>query len=394
LYVSHQLLSPPIEGHHVASKRIVKAAILAGIKANVATVEKDGDTTKAPENWVIIKSESKPQRQIPFAQPVLSVADEFLSCLSIAGHAKSSNSDLIHVLNVNKEAYLAAHVLTRCRKPLLLHFYHSPYVLTDDVFLLRNLAFRLGLYGRMLDNYALTVNTSLMKFLVEKVGADPERVKWVPCPIDTNWFKPMNAKEELRSKHCLLSERPIVAYVGSLHPARGLSVLISSLTKVLAQFPETLLLASHPRHQSEKINEQYLRAQIQSLGLKENVMMVGPSENIEEIYNLADVVVLPFQRPYWVDPPLVLLEAMSSGAVVVTTSVGAISDVVRNRENAVVVKTGSREDLADAIDGILESPNESMKMARKARETILRDYSYEAVGKKLLDLYELSLRKD
>jgi glycosyltransferase involved in cell wall biosynthesis len=123
-------------------------------------------------------------------------------------------------------------------------------------------------------------------------------------------------------------------------------------------------------------------------------MMVGPSENIEEIYNLADVVVLPFQRPYWVDPPLVLLEAMSSGAVVVTTSVGAISDVVRNRENAVVVKTGSREDLADAIVGILESPNESMKMARKARETILRDYSYEAVGKKLLDLYELSLRKD
>ena len=394
MYVSHQLSSPPIEGHHVASKRIVEAAILAGIKVNVATVEKDGDTTKTPENWRIIRFESKPQRQIPFAQPVLSVADEFLSSLSIARHAKSSNSDLIHVLNVNKEAYLAAHVLTRSRKPLLLHFYHSPYVLTDDVFLLRNLAFRLGLYGRMLNNYALTVNTSLMKFLVEKMGADPERVKWVPYPIDTNCFKPTNTKEELRKKHCLPSERPIVAYVGSLHPARGLSTLISSFVKVLAQFPETLLLVSHPSHQSEKTNEQCLRTQIQSLGLKGNVLVKGPSEHVEEIYNLADVVVLPFQRPYWVDPPLVLLEAMSSGASVVTTSVGAIGDVVRNRENAVVAKTGSREDLADAIVGILESPNESVKMARIARETVVRDYSYEAVGKKLLALYEFALRKN
>jgi len=382
------MLSPPIEGHHVASKRMIEAAIYAGIDAHVMTVEPYAKTVETPQNWVIINLKRKMRSYA--SMPVFSVVDELLASLTISSRVKFSNCDLIHVLNVTKEAYVFAHELMRVKKPLLLHFYHSPYVLTDDIFFIRNIALRFGLFGRVLDNYALTVNISLYKFLVEKLGVDPERVRYVPYPVDTDTFKPINAKEDLRKKYGLPSDRLVLAYVGSLHSARGLSVLIRSFRNVLSRFPQALLYISHPHHNSEKAYKIYLKL-IQSLNLQKNVYIAGPSAHIEEIYNLADIVVLPFQRPYWVDPPLVLLEAMSCGSAVVTTPVGAINEVIRNHENAVLTRPRNPEVLAEAIIKLIENPRRSFKIAKRARETIVQNYSYNVIGKKLLKIYDFVL---
>jgi len=390
-YVARQMLSPPIEGHHVASKRMIEAAIHAGIDAYVMTIEHDAKTVEAPQNWFIVNLQKKMRSYAPMS--VFSVVDELFASLNMASHVKFSDCNLIHVLNVTKETYVFAHKLMRVKKPLLLHFYHSPYVLTDDVFLIRNIALRSGLFGRVLGNYALTVNVSLCKFLVEKLGVDPERVQYVPYPIDTDTFKPLSAKEDLREKYGLPPDWPIVVYVGSLHSARGLSVLVRSFRNVLSRFPHAILYISHPHLKSEKAYKAHLEL-IQNLNLRKNVYVAGPSAHIEEIYNLADVVVLPFQRPYWVDPPLVLLEAMSCGVAVVTTPVGAINEVIRNHENAVLTRPGNPKSLAEAIIKLMENPRRSVKMAKRARETIVNDYSYKVVGKKLLKTYDFVLNRN
>lgn len=385
------MLSPPIEGHHVASKRMVEAAIHAGIDAHVMTLEPDAKTVGTPQNCVIVNSKRKSPSYSRFFPSIFSAVDDLCASLNIASRVKFSNCDLIHVLNVTKEAYVIAHRLMRVKKPLLLHFYHSPYVLTDDVFLIRNMALRFGLYGRVLDNYALTVNISLSKFLVEKLGVDPERVHYVPYPVNTDMFKPLNAKRNLREKHGLPSDQPVVAYVGSLHPARGVSVLIRSFRNVSFRFPRALLYISHPHHKGEEAYETHLHELKQNLKLQKSVLIMGPSAHIEDVYNLADIIVLPFQRPYWVDPPLVLLEAMASGAAVVATSAGAINEVVKNHENAVFTKVGDPRILAKTIIELIENPSERHKIGQKARETIVQNYSYKVVGNRLLKIYDFIL---
>jgi len=387
------MLSPPIEGHHVASKRMIEAAIRAGIDARVMTIERDAKIVGNPQNWAVVNFKKKSRRYGRFSPSVFSAVDELRASLSISSCVKFSNCDLIHVLNVTKEVYVFAHKLMRVKKPLLLHFYHSPYVLTDDVFLVRNMALRFGLFGRVLDNYVLTANVSMSRFMVERLGVDPERVQYVPYPVDTDTFKPLKAREDLREKYGLPLDRPVLAYVGSLHSARGLSVLIRSFRNVLSRFPEALLYISHPHHKSEKAYKMHLEL-MQNPNLQKNVYIAGPSAHIEEIYNLADVIVLPFQRPYWVDPPLVLLEAMSCGVAVVTTPVGAINEVIRNHENAVLTGPTNPEFLAEAIIELIENPRTSIKIAKRARETIVKDYSYKVVGKKLTKIYDFVLDRN
>jgi len=307
--------------------------------------------------------------------------------VNVAGQIKSNSFDLVHVLNFTKEAYMITHKLMRIRKPLIVHFYHSPYVLMDDVYIFRNLAFRIGLYGRLLGNTVLSVNRSLADFLVSKLGADPELVHFVPCPIDTRVFRSVREKKNLREKYGLPSGRPIVVYVGSLNSARGIIELITSFKSVLSQIPDALFYISYPQHETEASYEAAVFECVRRLKLQKNVIMSGPSQHVEEIYNLADVMVLPFNRPYWVDPPLVLLEAMSCGVPIITNSVGAIGEVAKNDENALIVSPGDIGALSESIVGLLNDEAHASKIGKNARETIIRNNSYEIVGEKLLKIY-------
>jgi len=386
------MLSLPIEGHHVASKRIIEAAASAGIDTNVVTIESGTRCAGAPKNYIIVNSKINPRVDIWFFQSLFSAMDDLLMSANSASWVKSSDCNLIHVLNVNKEAYLIAHNLLRVKKPLLFHFYHSSKVLSDDIFLIRNFALRIGLYGRILNNHVLTINLSLYKFLIKKLGVNHERVHYAPYPVDINKFKPLEDKEALREKYALSQDRPIVVYVGSLDPVRGIFDLIKALKYASIQFPNLMLYISHPNREGEGPYKKYLKEIIRNLKLQSNVLLIGPSAHVEEIFNLADAVVLPFIRPYWMDPPLVLLEAMSCGAAVVATTVGALSEVIRKHENGILTKPNDPMILAKAIIELINNPEEAYKIGRRARETIVEKYSFKNVVNRILKIYKFVLQ--
>jgi glycosyltransferase involved in cell wall biosynthesis len=187
-------------------------------------------------------------------------------------------------------------------------------------------------------------------------------------------------------------DRPILVYVGSLNPARGALDLILSFRHVLKCFPKALLYISHPEREGEEFHQTNLQRLVGSYKMQSNVTIKGLNPHIEEIFNLADAVVLPFVRPYWVDPPLVLLEAMSTGASIITTPVGSTMEIIRNHQNAVLTEPGNRLALADEIIANLENPQEARKMGEEARKTIVRNYSYEKVGKRLSNVYNFILQ--
>jgi len=388
-YVAREMINPPIEGHHVISKRIIESAVRAKIAQHTITLEPFIKEAEAPRDYTVINSKYYADNtgENVIVSALRRVVDEFATSINVANHIKPCNCDIVHILNFTKEAYMITHKLMGLKKPLVVHFYHSPYVLTDDVFLFRNLAMRVGLYGRRLDNTVLSVNRSLAEFLVSKLGADPERVHYVPCPIDNKVFRPIADKMGLREKYGLPKDKPIVTYVGSLNSARGIIELITSFKSVLSQIPDALFYLSYPKHATEGSYETEVFERIRRLDLGKNVVMSGPSENVEEIYNLGDVIVLPFSRPYWVDPPLVVLEAMSCGVPVITNSVGAIGEVARDNYNAVLVEPGNEKALANSIVELVSDKSKASKIGKNARETIIRNNSYEIVGDRLFRIY-------
>jgi len=386
-YVSREMLSMPIEGNHIAARRLIAAAEGAGIEPYILTIETGKEHPSVPRNWEVIGSGTIPSSDL-FGPRVILALNDLFKLVGLSIKAKSSDCQLVHVLNVSKEAYLLVHSLVRVKKPLLTHFFHSSYTLNDDIFMIRNLALRAGMYGRAANNHALTVNMSLHRFLVDELGARPENVHFAPCPIDTDTFRPLESKEDLRKKYGLPQDSLIIAYVGSLSPARGLFDIIRAFPDILSHVPEALLYVSYPKRAGEEDHEKHLYSLCGDLQQRGKIVLDGPSKSVQEIYSLVDVVALPFVRPYWVDPPLILLEAMSSGAVVVATPVGAMAEVLRDHDNAYVIKPGDPSALAETIVEVLEDPGAARRVALSARGTVVRDYSYDAVGKRLLTIYD------
>lgn len=103
-----------------------------------------------------------------------------------------------------------------------------------------------------------------------------------------------------------------------------------------------------------------------------------------ELLSEGTIYVLPTHAD---NQPIALLEGMAGGNAVVATPVGAIPDVL-DPDDRILVEPGNPGELADALSSLLSSPEEVERMARRNREQIEREYTWERAAGRLTDLYE------
>ena len=84
--------------------------------------------------------------------------------------------------------------------------------------------------------------------------------------------------------------------------------------------------------------------------------------------------------------PMSFLEAFCSGALVVSTDVAGISELVRSGENGILVPPGDHRGLADSALALLADPERANAMARRARESC-EPFTWPAIREQWLDLY-------
>lgn len=370
-YIASHAMEKVPEGHNLGSGRIIEAALRAGIKANVVSLENSKTCSK--KGFVPVRSPLKAVRKTSTVPSVW----ELLTSLPAMSVTKSLDCDLVHLLNVTKEIFMFSSRMLMMEKDCLSHFYHSSFPFSAyTTFGLRSLLLKLGFF-----NHVLTTNRLLLNYLINRLSLDKQKVHLVPLPVDVNQFKPGN-KDKLRRKHDLPTDRPIITYVGAIDSDRGFLSLIKSFRKVAQQIPDVILYVSHP-------NRGDLTLEIaRDEGIRDNILFRGPDPFIEEVYSLADAVVLPFSKPYWVTaPPLVVLEAMACAAPTITTPLDAIKDVGTNGVDLIFARPGDADSLAGAIVHILKNEDEARTIGLRARENIMGNFSMEAVGETLRKTY-------
>jgi glycosyltransferase involved in cell wall biosynthesis len=130
-----------------------------------------------------------------------------------------------------------------------------------------------------------------------------------------------------------------------------------------------------------------LEAEARALCLKD-CEFLGHVSNPAEFYQSLDIFVLPSLSE---GMPLVNLEAMASGAVVVTTNVGGAAEAVLNEACGLVVPPADASSLAAAIERLCRNPEWAIKLTL-AGERRVRDYfTAEATFLKLDFVYRLAL---
>jgi glycosyltransferase involved in cell wall biosynthesis len=172
--------------------------------------------------------------------------------------------------------------------------------------------------------------------------------------------------------------------VASLRPIKGIPNLLRALSLLRerrSDFSLTIVGGGDHREEYQELSDQ--------LGLGKYVHFVGikMKGEIAHLMRSSNLFVLP---SLYENLPCVLLEAMACGLPIVSTTVGGISEIV-NEERGVLVEPGNPEKLAEAIDYVLEHGQQWSR--EKIASYVQEHFSYEAVGKKLTNIYQEVKRK-
>jgi glycosyltransferase involved in cell wall biosynthesis len=162
-------------------------------------------------------------------------------------------------------------------------------------------------------------------------------------------------------------------FFGLIRDYKGLDVLV----RALADVPEAeLVVAGDPVDSVEPA-----LALAQELGVDERIewrLGYVPDAEVPELLERAAVVVLPYLQH---DSSGVLATAIGYGRPVVVTDVGSLGEQVREFGAGRVVPPGDAAALAEACNGLLQSPEgleQAVAGARSAARALTWDASAEA----------------
>jgi len=254
------------------------------------------------------------------------------------------------------------------RKPKILHLHGI-----DANFLKRYHLSRVML--KHVAEYYITITTQMGRDLAE-LGIARNRVVYLPNAVDTKQFCPKGEKED-----------NLLLYLGRIVPVKGLHVLVKSLSFV--KKPVSLVIVG-PIGSLEYYKEVEKHIEKENQKGKHKITYLGriPEAEVVKIYQKASVFILPSS---WEAFPVVILEALSCETPVITTPVGANPEVIQNLENGILVPVNDPLRLAEAINLMLDNRDNRIKMGRKGRESVTRNFSVEAVAKRLHKIYQIMI---
>ena len=136
-----------------------------------------------------------------------------------------------------------------------------------------------------------------------------------------------------------------------------------------------------------------LRRRIAELGLGDRIRLQGQMSQAELLgeYRRASAFCLPCRVLDDGDRdgiPNVLVEAMASGAPVVTTPISGIPEIVRDGVNGLLVAPDDPEALADAIVRLREDRELARRISHEAQATVQREFDGERLAGTLVELFE------
>ncbi len=225
-------------------------------------------------------------------------------------------------------------------------------------------------------------------------GLDPGRVHVVHNGIDTELYRPDEGTDVLE-RIGVDPSRPSVVFVGRITRQKGVPHLLRAALSFDHEAQLVLLAgaADTPELKAETdALVERLRVERSGVVLVSEML---PREDVRQVLTHATV----FACPSVYEPlGIVNLEAMACGTAVVASAVGGIPEVVVDGETGTLVPYDPEapeeleRGLAEAVNALVRDPGRSAAMGRAGRERAMRDFAWDRIAARTVEVYEAALR--
>ena len=220
--------------------------------------------------------------------------------------------------------------------------------------------------------------------LVKQNGIDPAKIEVIGSAVDLVKFKPPRNRTKFRREIGVGDDTPLIGNVGMIRPDKGQLQLVKAAPLVFEKHPGArfVIVGQGTGILKRGIN---VRNAIDQAGLADKIIMAGYRWDTPNVYAACDMIVIASLHTE--ASPIVLREAFASGRPVIATKVGDIPEIVRHRENGLLIEPGDTQALAAAIMEFISDPELAARCA-------LNGFSYATEHFSFDKMMEAKLRAD
>ncbi|MDI3310703.1 MAG: glycosyltransferase family 4 protein [Thermoanaerobacterium sp.] len=208
----------------------------------------------------------------------------------------------------------------------------------------------------------------------------PDKIRVIPNGVRIDEFERGYYDEIFRARYARPNEK-IIFFIGRLVHEKGLDILIEAMPMVLNQYADVKLVVAGTGPKEEDY-----KRKVSNMGLGNKVLFTGyiDDETRVKLYNNVDIAVFPsLYEPFGI----VALEAMAAKVPVIVSDVGGFKEIIDQGYDGIKVQPENPQELASAILKLLFDEEYAKLLYKRAYAKVKKDYKWEDIGKRTMDVY-------
>jgi glycosyltransferase involved in cell wall biosynthesis len=284
---------------------------------------------------------------------------------------KKNNPDIIQANAADTLKYAVfSKLIYRWKTPIIYRnankmgdFIKSQFQFLLNSFLVNQTDFVISVSYECENDFKKTFGYPSSKIETVQIGVEPKNVG--EFPMDLSAIK---------------NSYPILVNVAGFVPEKNHKGLIYIFRDIVKNYPEAqLLLIGTGRLEGE------IKTIVKTLGLSDNVKLLGSRTDVLEIVKASHVFLMPSLIE---GLPAVILEAMYCRTPVIAYNVGGIGEVVKNGKTGWLIDKDKEEDFVSAIKSILTDQDNVHDIVDRAAQMVSEEFMNKQITKRFQAIYK------
>ncbi|MFC1630190.1 glycosyltransferase family 4 protein [Patescibacteria group bacterium] len=337
-----------------------------------------------------IEKEGIKTKNMGFKRRITPISD-LIILIRLFFYLKKEKFDIVHT-HTPKASLLGQLAAKMAGVPIIVNTVHGFYFQKRDSWKKRIFFISIEKIAAKCSDLIFFVNREDMETAVKEKICPPEIRKYFGGAVDMKRFDPEKFSNEfILSRKKQLGINPnnkIVGIVSRFVGEKGYLDLFPAFKKILKDLPKTtlLIIGALDKEKKDSINPKIVK----KYNIEKNVIFLGERSDVDVMYSLIDVFVLPSYRE---GLGISIIEASSMKKPVVATDIRGCREAVDGGKTGLLVPIKNPEKLAKAIMWLFKNPKKAKEMGERGREKIQREFDENIIFSRINTEYQRLLRE-
>ncbi len=328
-----------------------------------------------------IRKQGIPVRTVPMEREI-SLFRDLRSLLQLFRCFRSERFDVVHT-HTPKAGLLGPIAAKMAGVPIVVHTIHG-LLYHDALPLWKWLFFWIlekttALFSdHLLSQSREDVSAAIRTWLCRK-----RKISYLGNGIDVSHFSPQSSRPDQKPEELdVAGKRVVVGSVGRLVYEKGFAELFQAAEALAGKYEELEFVIVGPQEVDQ--NDAIKPGQIKDLEKRGLLRFLGWQEDMPTMYRTMDLFVLPSHRE---GIPRACMEAAAMELPVIATDIRGCREVVLDGQTGTLVPVRNAAALAEAIEEMLQRPQDWASMGARARQHIVENFNNRIILQRLCDFY-------